>query len=85
MTGTMLFLTIFEFAAVVLIITGLIYEKKLIEFEDRLGTALGTYIGKKLRRYYIKKKAAKGEHLRAVPTKRESSHVSDNSTIRYIA
>ena len=52
----MLFLTIFEFAAVVLIIVGLLNEKKLIAFEDRLGSALGAFIGKKLRRLYIKKK-----------------------------
>lgn len=84
MTGTMLFLTIFEFAAVVLIIAGFIYEKNLIEFEDKVATALGTYIGKKLRRYYIKKKAKQGKHLRSVPVCKESS-VTNNSNIGYIA
>lgn len=37
----MLLLTIFEFAAVILIIIALFNEKKLIAFEDRLGAALG--------------------------------------------
>jgi hypothetical protein len=43
---------ILEFLMVVLVIIGLIYEKRLIEFEDKLGA----YIGKKLRKYYIKRK-----------------------------
>lgn len=85
MTGTMLFLTIFEFAAVVLIIVGLLNEKKLIAFEDRLGTAIGTAIGKQLRRRYIKKKAKAGKHLRAVPSRKKSVHSAESSNIRYIA
>lgn len=85
MTGTMLFLTIFEFAAVVLIIVGLLNEKKLIAFEDRLGSALGAFIGKKLRRHYIKKKAKSGKHLHAVPTRKESARVKESSGIKSIA
>ncbi len=85
MTGTMLALTIFEFAAVVLVIIGLLYEKKLIDFEERVGNALGTYIGKKLRRYYIKKKAKQGKHLHAVPVRKETAGSVNNSSIRYIA
>lgn len=84
MTGTMLALTIFEFAAVVLVIIGLIYEKKLIDFEERIGNALGTYIGKKLRRYYIKNKAKQGKHLRAVPDRKVSTSV-EKPDVRYIA
>ncbi|MBQ8783338.1 MAG: hypothetical protein IJZ57_06155 [Clostridia bacterium] len=85
MTGTMLALTIFEFAAVVLIIVGLLNEKKLIAFEDRLGTTIGTAIGKRLRRHYIKKKAKTGKHLRAVPARKESVRSAECSNIRYIA
>ncbi len=85
MTGSMLVLTILEFLAVVLVITGLIYEKKLIEFEDRLGTALGTFIGKKLRRYYIKKKAKSGKHLHAVKADKNSLRSAQRSDIRNIA
>lgn len=85
MTGTMLFLTIFEFAAVVLIIVGLLNEKKLIAFEDRLGSALGAFIGKKLRRHYIKKKAKAGKHLHAVPARKESARVTENTGIKSIA
>ncbi|MBQ8228177.1 MAG: hypothetical protein IJZ88_04095 [Clostridia bacterium] len=85
MTGTMLTLTILEFAAVVLIIVGLLNEKKLIAFEDRLGTAIGTAIGKILRRHYIKKKAKQGNHLRAVPARKESVRSERCSDIRYIA
>ena len=85
MTGTMLFLTIFEFAAVVIIITGLLNEKKLIDFEDRLGSALGSFIGKQLRRLYIKKKAKSGAHLQAVPSRREGVRSAENSDIRNIA
>ncbi len=84
MTGTMLGVTIFEFALVVLIITGLIYEKKLIEIEDKLGTILGTAIGKFLRRLIIKRKAKAGKHLRAVPAKKQysgSERVSDFKNI----
>lgn len=42
-------LSIFEFAAVILIIIALFNEKKLIAFEDRLGSALGTFIRKFLK------------------------------------
>lgn len=52
----MLLLTIFEFAAVVLVIIGLFNEDKLIALEEKWGSALGAFIGKKLRRLYIKKK-----------------------------
>lgn len=51
----MLFLTIFEFAAVVLVIVGLIYEKKLIAFEEKIGNVLGTAIGKAIRKHLEKK------------------------------
>lgn len=52
---------IVEFILVVLVIIGLIYEKKLIEFEDRLGTILGTFIGKQLRKIIIKRKMRKSK------------------------
>ena len=52
---------IIEFILVVLVIIGLIYEKKLIEFEDRLGTILGTFIGKQLRKIIIKRKMRKSK------------------------
>jgi hypothetical protein len=51
----MLLLTIFEFAAVVLIIVGLLNEKKLIAFEEKIGNALGTAIGKTIRKHLKKK------------------------------
>lgn len=76
MTGTMLFLTIFEFVAVVLIIVGLLNEKKLIAFEDRIGTALGTAIGKQLRKIIIRKNAKAKKHLKAVPCRKEVTTAS---------
>jgi hypothetical protein len=82
MTGTMLLTTIFEFAAVILIIIGLLNEKKLISFEDKLGFAIGKMLRKHIRRYYIKKKAKQKQHLRTVPAyKREEK----SSAVRYIA
>lgn len=48
---------IIEFSLVVLVIIGLIYEKKLIEFE----TILGTFIGKQLRKIIIKRKMRKSK------------------------
>ena len=52
---------IIEFSLVVLLIIGLIYEKKLIEFEDKIGTILGTFIGKQLRKIIIKRKMRKSK------------------------
>ncbi len=75
MTGTMLVLTIFEFLAVVLIVVGLLNEKKLIALEDRIGTAVGTAVGKQLRRIIIKKNAKVKKHLKAVPTRKEKSSI----------
>jgi hypothetical protein len=48
-------ITIFEALAVVAIIIGLLNEKKLIAFEDRLGTILGTAIGRVIRKHLVKK------------------------------
>jgi hypothetical protein len=59
--GIFMGILIIEFSLVVLVIIGLIYEKKLIEFEDRLGTILGTFIGKQLRKIIIKRKMRKSK------------------------
>ena len=84
MTGTMLFTTIFEIAAVILIIVGLLNEKKLIAFEDRLGFAIGKFLRKYVRRYYIKKQAKQKKHLHAVaPVCKKEERV--NSSARNIA
>lgn len=48
-------ITTFEALAVVAIIVGLFNEKKLIAFEDKLGTILGTAIGRALRKHLVKK------------------------------
>ncbi len=81
MTGTMLATTIFEFAAVILIIVGLLNEKKLIAFEDKLGFAIGKFLRKHIRRYYIKKQAKQKKHLRAVTSCKNEK----NSAIKNIA
>jgi hypothetical protein len=52
---------ILEFLMVVLLIIGLIYEKKLIEFEDKIGTILGTFIGKQLHKIIVKGKMRKSK------------------------
>ncbi len=84
MTGTMLFTTVFEIAAVMLIIIGLLNEKKLIAFEDKLGSLIGKALRKYIRRHYIKKQAEKKMHLHAVPNTR-SSNMSADKPAKYIA
>ncbi len=84
MTGSFLFATVFEFAAVVLIILGLLNEKKLIAFEDKLVSALGNFVGKQLRKHIIKRQAKQKKHLKAVP----AAHYKEqkiNTTTKYIA
>lgn len=68
MTGAMLTATVFDIIAVMALIFGFLNEEKVVEFEDRIIFALGRAYKKYMRRRYIKKKAAKKEHLHAVPS-----------------
>lgn len=68
MAGTMLAATVFDIFAVMILILGFLNEDKFIEFEDRILFAAGRAYKRYMRRRYIKKKAAKKAHLRAVPS-----------------
>ena len=67
MSQTMILSTIFEVSAIILFIIGLLNEKVIIEFEDRLALAVAKRIKKHIRRKMLKKRAAEQRKLRAVP------------------
>ncbi len=73
MTGAMVAATIFDIIAAAVLIFGFINEDKVIDFEDRVLFALGNAYKRYRRRRYIKKKAAKKAHLRAVPQQKDKS------------
>lgn len=62
----MILSTIFEVSAIILFIIGLLNEKAIIEFEDRLALAIAKRIKKHIRRKMLKKRAAAQKNLRAV-------------------
>lgn len=66
MSQTMILSTIFEVSAIILFIIGLLNEKAIIEFEDRLALAVAKRIKKHIRRKMLKKKAAEQRKLRVV-------------------
>lgn len=68
MSQTMILSTIFEVSAIILFIIGLLNEKAIIEFEDRLALAVAKRIKKHIRRKMLKKKAAEQRKLSAVPS-----------------
>ncbi len=85
MTGSMLLITTIQFLGVIAIIIGLLNEKKLVAFEDRLGTAIGKFLRKHIRRYYIKKQAKNKQHLKAVVNNSRPAQSSTHSQAKYIA
>lgn len=68
MSQTMILSTIFEVSAIILFIIGLLNEKAIIEFEDRLAMAIAKKIKKHIKRKIIKKRAAEQKRLKAVPS-----------------
>lgn len=66
MSQTMILSTIFEVSAIILFIIGLLNERAIIEFEDRLALAVAKRIKKHIRRKMLKKRAAEQRKLRAV-------------------
>lgn len=68
MSQTMILSTIFEVSAIILFIIGLLNEKAIIEFEDRLALAVAKRIKKHIRRKMLKERAAEQRKLRAVPS-----------------
>lgn len=68
MSQTMILSTIFEVSAIILFIIGLLNERAIIEFEDRLALAVAKRIKKHIRRKMLKKRAAEQRKLRAVPS-----------------
>lgn len=68
MSQTMILSTIFEVSAIILFIIGLLNERAIIEFEDRLALAVAKRIKKHIRRKMLKKRSAEQRKLRAVPS-----------------
>lgn len=80
MTLTMLVKTFFEFAAIVLLIVGLINEKKVIAFEDKFFKALRYHIRRRLRR--AASSAAKVQNTRV---NNENGNVSNEAGMTVIS
>ena len=62
MSQTMILSTIFEVSAIIIFIIGLLNEKAIIEFEDRLALAVAKRIKKHIRRKMLKKRAKKAQN-----------------------
>ncbi len=78
---TFILVSIFEIALVALIITGFVYEKKLISFEEKLESALAKKVAhflctnKVTKSYFVKDKKA-AQHRSAAKTVFEPETVS---------
>lgn len=67
MSQTMILSTIFEVSAIILFIIGLLNEKAIIEFEDRLALAVAKRIKKHIRRKMLKKEQPSKESSERFP------------------
>jgi hypothetical protein len=67
MTAAFAIRTVLELIAIVLIAYGILNERKLIAFEDKLIRIIAKKIYLRRRRKAIAARRAQGKHLRAVP------------------
>ena len=73
MTSTFIIVSILEVAVAALIITGFVFEKKLIDFEEKLETALAKKIAhflctnKYTKAHFVKEKKTAQPRLRSSP------------------
>ena len=67
MTSTFIIVSVLEVAAVALIITGFVFEKKLINFEEKFETALAKKIAHSSAPTSIPRSFCQGEEDRSAP------------------
>lgn len=72
MTTAFALQTVLEIAAVILVFFGILYEDRLIIFEENVTRIIRRKIRMYKRRKAIEKRRAQGNHLRMVPDKRST-------------
>lgn len=72
MTTAFALQTVLEIAAVILVFFGILFEDRLIIFEENVSRIIKRKIRMYRRRKAIEKRRAQGNHLRMVPDKRNT-------------
>lgn len=70
MTAAFAIKTVLELAAILLVVVGIMNEKKLIIFEENVTRIIKRKVRMYKRRKALEKKRAQGQHLRVVQTSR---------------
>ncbi len=72
MTTAFALQTVLEIAAVILVFFGILFEDRIIIFEENVSRIIRRKIRMYRRRKAIEKRRAQGRHLRMVPDKRST-------------